>query len=89
MRPGGESPQNSSRGPVDGRSDPALRAMVRVAIRDDGVGGADPAHGSGLVGLSDRIEALGGTFEVTSPAGDGTTLLIKIPTATVGVHDRS
>jgi len=63
--------------------------MVRVAIRDDGVGGADPAHGSGLVGLSDRIEALGGTFEVTSPAGDGTTLLIKIPTATVGVHDRS
>ena len=64
-------------------------AMVRVAIRDDGVGGADPAHGSGLVGLSDRIEALGGTFEVTSPAGDGTTLLIKIPTATVGVHDRS
>jgi signal transduction histidine kinase len=54
-------------------------AMVRVAIRDDGVGGADPARGSGLVGLSDRIEALGGTLELTSPVGRGTTLLIEIP----------
>ena len=41
--------------------------------------GADPAQGSGLVGLSDRIEALGGTLEVTSPAGGGTSLLIEIP----------
>ena len=56
-------------------------ATVRVAIRDDGVGGADPARGSGLTGLSDRIEALGGTFEVTSPAGGGTMLLIEIPAA--------
>ncbi len=54
-------------------------AIVRLVIRDDGIGGADPARGSGLVGLSDRIEALGGTLEVTSPAGDGTTLLIEIP----------
>jgi len=54
-------------------------ASLRLAIRDDGVGGADPAHGSGLVGLSDRIEAVGGTLEVTSPAGHGTTLLIEIP----------
>ena len=53
--------------------------VVRLAIRDDGIGGADPAKGSGLVGLSDRIEALGGTLEVTSPAGHGTTLLIEIP----------
>jgi signal transduction histidine kinase len=52
---------------------------VRLAIRDDGVGGADPAQGSGLVGLRDRIEAVGGKVEVTSPAGHGTTLLIKIP----------
>jgi signal transduction histidine kinase len=52
---------------------------VRLAIRDDGVGGADPAQGSGLVGLRDRIEAVGGELEVTSPAGHGTTLLIKIP----------
>jgi signal transduction histidine kinase len=52
---------------------------VRLAIRDDGIGGADPARGSGLVGLSDRIEALGGTLDVTSPAGGGTSLLIEIP----------
>jgi signal transduction histidine kinase len=52
---------------------------VRLAIRDDGIGGADPAHGSGLVGLSDRVEALAGTLQVTSPAGEGTTLLIEIP----------
>ena len=52
---------------------------VRLAIRDDGIGGADPARGSGLTGLRDRIEAVGGTFDVTSPAGGGTTLLIEIP----------
>jgi signal transduction histidine kinase len=61
-------------------------ATVQVTIRDDGVGGADPAWGSGLVGLSDRIEALGGTLEVTSPAGHGTTLLIEIPAAAEGGH---
>lgn len=53
--------------------------ILQLAIRDDGIGGADPAHGSGLVGLRDRIEALGGTLEVSSPAGSGTTLLIEIP----------
>ncbi|MCW2911873.1 MAG: hypothetical protein JWL68_6662 [Actinomycetia bacterium] len=53
--------------------------VVRLAIRDDGIGGADAAQGSGLVGLRDRIEAAGGTFDVTSPAGHGTTLLIEIP----------
>jgi signal transduction histidine kinase len=54
-------------------------AILQLAIRDDGLGGADPSKGSGLVGLSDRIEALGGTLEVTSPAGRGTTLLIEVP----------
>ena len=54
-------------------------ATLRLAIRDDGIGGADPAKGSGLTGLRDRIEAVGGTFDVTSPAGGGTTLLIEIP----------
>ncbi len=54
-------------------------AILRLAIRDDGIGGADPGRGSGLLGLSDRIEALGGTLEVTSPAGKGTALLIEIP----------
>ena len=53
--------------------------VVRLAIRDDGIGGADPSGGSGLTGLSDRIEAVGGTLQVTSPGGGGTTLLIEIP----------
>jgi signal transduction histidine kinase len=53
-------------------------ATLRLAIRDDGIGGADPGHGSGLLGLSDRIEALGGTLEVISPAGRGTTLLMQV-----------
>jgi signal transduction histidine kinase len=54
-------------------------AILQLAIRDDGIGGADPSRGSGLVGLSDRIEALGGTLEVTSPTGVGTTLLVELP----------
>jgi hypothetical protein len=56
----------------------ARDSILQLAIRDDGVGGADPRRGSGLVGLSDRIEALGGTFQVTSPAGHGTTVLIEV-----------
>jgi signal transduction histidine kinase len=54
-------------------------AILQLAIRDDGIGGADPGQGSGLLGLRDRIEALGGTLQVTSPAGKGTTLLIEVP----------
>jgi signal transduction histidine kinase len=52
---------------------------LRVRVRDDGVGGADPLRGSGLVGLQDRIEALGGTFSVHSPAGHGTTVSCELP----------
>ena len=52
---------------------------LQLAIRDDGIGGADPDLGSGLVGLRDRIEALGGTLQVTSPSGIGTTLTIEVP----------
>ena len=54
-------------------------AVLRLAIRDDGIGGAQPGQGSGLLGLSDRIAALGGTVTVTSPDGKGTTLLLEIP----------
>jgi signal transduction histidine kinase len=54
-------------------------SIVELAIRDDGVGGADPARGSGLIGLTDRVEALGGGIEVASPAGRGTSLLVRIP----------
>jgi signal transduction histidine kinase len=50
-----------------------------LSVRDDGVGGADPARGSGLVGLSDRVQALGGTVSVHSPAGAGTRLLVDFP----------
>jgi signal transduction histidine kinase len=57
----------------------ARNASLQLAIRDDGIGGADPSRGSGLVGLRDRVEALGGTLEVTSPAGSGTKLLIEFP----------
>jgi signal transduction histidine kinase len=54
-------------------------SIVELAIRDDGVGGADPAGGSGLIGLRDRVEALGGTMEIASSAGQGTSLLARIP----------
>jgi signal transduction histidine kinase len=53
--------------------------MLRVAIQDDGVGGADPTRGSGLTGLSDRVEALGGRLEVTSASGAGTLVVAEIP----------
>jgi signal transduction histidine kinase len=59
---------------LDARED-----VLRLVISDDGVGGVDPSHGSGLVGISDRVEALGGALDVTSPAGGGTTLQIQIP----------
>jgi PAS domain S-box-containing protein len=52
---------------------------VVVEVSDDGVGGADAAVGSGLRGLADRVEALDGRLEVTSPAGDGTTLRAVFP----------
>jgi signal transduction histidine kinase len=54
-------------------------AVFQLTIRDDGVGGADPVRGSGLIGLTDRVEALGGGIEVASPAGRGTSLLVRIP----------
>jgi signal transduction histidine kinase len=50
-----------------------------VAVADDGAGGADRVAGSGLSGLTDRIEALGGRLEVSSPPGAGTTLRAEIP----------
>ncbi|WP_218010144.1 GAF domain-containing protein [Actinomadura chibensis] len=53
--------------------------VLRLRVRDDGVGGADPDRGSGLVGLRDRTEALGGTFAVHSPAGRGTTVTCEFP----------
>jgi signal transduction histidine kinase len=53
--------------------------LIRLSVRDDGAGGADPARGSGLVGLKDRVETLGGTITVESPLGEGTTLSAELP----------
>jgi signal transduction histidine kinase len=52
---------------------------LHLSVRDDGIGGADAGRGSGLIGLTDRVEALGGTITVSSPAGTGTALLVELP----------
>jgi signal transduction histidine kinase len=54
-------------------------ARLCLVIRDDGIGGAATSGGSGLVGLIDRVEALGGHLEISSPVGRGTSLLVEIP----------
>ena len=59
---------------VDGCDD-----VLTLSISDDGIGGADPSRGSGLIGLKDRVEALGGTISVLSPPGHGTALHVQLP----------
>jgi signal transduction histidine kinase len=54
-------------------------SAVEISIRDDGIGGAEPGRGSGLIGLMDRVEAFGGTIEIMSPARAGTSLLVTLP----------
>jgi signal transduction histidine kinase len=54
-------------------------ANLRLSITDDGVGGADSRRGSGLIGLVDRVEALGGQLRISSVAGSGTSLQATIP----------
>jgi len=53
--------------------------ILRVAVRDDGLGGADPALGTGLLGLKDRAEAIGGKIRLESPRGAGTSLHVELP----------
>jgi signal transduction histidine kinase len=53
--------------------------MLELRVRDDGVGGADARGGTGLIGLKDRVEALGGKITVESPPGHGTALLVTLP----------
>jgi signal transduction histidine kinase len=57
---------------------------LEVDIADDGAGGADPSAGTGLRGLADRIEALGGRFEVDSPPGRGTRVSARLPLRPLG-----
>jgi signal transduction histidine kinase len=59
---------------ADGRD-----GALSLSIHDDGIGGADPGRGSGIIGLKDRVEALGGTISVLSPPGHGTTLHVELP----------
>ncbi len=56
--------------------------FATVVVRDDGIGGAEPVPGSGLVGLADRVEALGGRLHIESPPGHGTELTAEIPCQT-------
>jgi signal transduction histidine kinase len=63
--------------------------ILRVTVRDDGVGGAGFPGGTGLVGLSNRVEALGGRIFLDSPAGAGTNLRAEFPlTARSGTSSR-
>jgi signal transduction histidine kinase len=50
-----------------------------VSISDDGIGGADPSRGSGLIGLTDRVQASGGTISISSHAGAGTRITAELP----------
>jgi signal transduction histidine kinase len=56
------------------------RDLLVLSIVDDGIGGANPSGRSGLTGLRDRIEALGGEFRIESPPGRGTRIDVQIPT---------
>ena len=70
----------------------AQNGVLDLVLSDNGIGGADPARGSGLVGLKDRVEALGGTMTIVSPPGAGTSLHVGLPIdlpsgSTVAVED--
>jgi signal transduction histidine kinase len=54
-------------------------ATMHLSIRDDGIGGADAGKGSGIIGLTDRVEAIGGKMTISSHPGSGTSLLVAIP----------
>jgi signal transduction histidine kinase len=57
----------------------AVDHTIRISVADDGIGGADQRRGSGLVGLKDRIDALGGALAIQSPVGGGTRLRVELP----------
>ena len=57
------------------------RGMLRVQVDDDGVGGADPARGTGLAGMERRLGAFDGILAVSSPVGGPTIVVIEVPCA--------
>ena len=63
-----------------------VAANVRMTVHDDGAGGADPAGGTGILGIRARVRAVDGTFSVTSPVGGPTTLVAEIPRRTEADH---
>src|SRR4051794_26479620 len=56
-----------------------MTGRLTLMVRDDGVGGADPGAGTGLIGLQDRVEAIGGTITIDSSSGDGTCVVVRLP----------
>jgi signal transduction histidine kinase len=56
--------------------------VLTLEVRDDGVGGADVGRGSGILGLTDRAEALGGSISITSPPRGGTTISVRLHSTT-------
>ena len=64
-----------------------VAANVRVTVHDDGVGGADPTHGTGLAGIRARANAVDGSLQVTSPAGGPTTIVVELPRHIVRADD--
>src|SRR6266545_4045501 len=80
-----EALANAAKHSQASRIDVSLEQRERslfLSVRDDGVGGADAARGSGIVGLNDRVEALGGRFALESPPARGTTISVELPIAT-------
>jgi signal transduction histidine kinase len=61
-------------------------AILRICVSDNGLGGADPNRGTGLIGIDDRVQALGGALSVTSERGEGTTISCDLPTEKIGDH---
>jgi signal transduction histidine kinase len=79
LRPRRSAPPSRRGGELASARVAAADGNVVIEVSDDGVGGADPTAGSGLRGLADRVEALGGSLEIISPAGAGTALRADIP----------
>jgi signal transduction histidine kinase len=78
-----ESLANAAKHSQASRIDVALelenQGLLLLSVCDDGIGGADPGRGSGLVGLRDRVEALGGSLEINSKPGEGTSIAATLP----------